>query len=67
VWTCVLKAPHFERIRESLKISSAAHRPDGVHLRVVSPERPIDSAVEAEPMLEDAFLLLMNGEARSTA
>ncbi len=60
VWTLVMDSERFEALRHRLKVSGAARRPDGVHLRVVSRERPDPSAKEAEPTLEDAFLYLMS-------
>lgn len=60
VWEAVLSSNEFEAIRTSLKISNAVRRPDGVHIRIVSPERPIPDCSPVEPALEDAFILFMN-------
>ena len=59
VWRAVVSSEEFERLRTSLKISSAIRKPDGVHLRFVGPASTI-SASAVEPELEDAFLYLMN-------
>ena len=59
VWQSVVSSEEFNRLRTTLKISSAVRKPDGVHIRFVGP----DAAIEAHavgPELEDAFLYLMN-------
>ena len=64
VWEVVVPSAEFENVRRSLKISSAVRRPDGVHARVVSDERPRLDARSVEPTLEDAFLFVMNASRR---
>lgn len=66
VWRSVVTSEQFEKLRTSLKISSAVRKPDGVHLRFVSPTPEID-AHPIEPELEDAFLYLMNFSAANNA
>ncbi|MGH8091964.1 MAG: ABC transporter ATP-binding protein [Chthoniobacterales bacterium] len=58
-WHSVVSSEEFDRLRASLKISSAIRKSDGVHIRFVGP-RPAIAASAAEPELEDAFLYLMN-------
>jgi ABC-type multidrug transport system ATPase subunit len=58
-WEAVLEPEEFERVRESLTVSSLLRRGDGVHLRVVAAERPLGDAVPVGPDLEDAYLALM--------
>ena len=58
-WRSVVSSEEFDRLRTSLKISSAIRKPDGVHIRFVGPA-PAIAAAAAEPELEDAFLYLMN-------
>jgi ABC-2 type transport system ATP-binding protein len=60
VWEVVVPSAEFETVRRSLKISSAVRRPDGVHARVVSDERPRLDGRAVEPTLEDAFLFVMS-------
>lgn len=60
VWEAVLSSESFEKVRTNLKISNAVRKPDGVHVRVVSPEQPLPDSSTVEPGLEDAFLLYMN-------
>ncbi|RPH37634.1 ABC transporter ATP-binding protein [bacterium] len=61
VWEAVLPSHEFERQRSSLRISSAAQRPDGVHVRLVGDGAGIIGATCAEPNLEDAYILLTGG------
>ena len=58
-WQSVVSSEEFDRLRTTLKISSAIRKPDGVHIRFVGPE-PAIAATAAGPELEDAFLYLMN-------
>lgn len=41
---------------DALRISNMIHEADGVHLRIVSEEKPDDCAVHTMPTLEDVFL-----------
>jgi len=66
VWELVVPSAEFETVRRSLQISSAVRRPDGVHARVVSEERPRFDARVVEPTLEDAFLFVMNASRRQS-
>ena len=59
VWQSVVSSEEFDRLRTTLKISSAIRRPGGVHIRFVGAEPAIASSA-VEPELEDAFLYLMN-------
>jgi len=59
VWQSVVSSEEFDRLRTTLKISSAIRKPDGVHIRFVGPAAAI-SATPVEPEMEDAFLYLMN-------
>src|SRR5436190_3959123 len=63
VWEMVVASEDFERLRRNTRVSSAVRKADGVHVRVVSADRPITSATEAEPTLEDAFLFTMSRQA----
>jgi ABC-type multidrug transport system ATPase subunit len=56
VWEMVVPSEEFERMRQTLRISAAVRKGDGVHVRVVSPQPPQRDAIAAEPTLEDAFL-----------
>jgi len=63
VWELVLSSERFDELRKTARVSSAVRKADGVHVRIVSPdktnaEQPGASA--AEPTLEDAFLYTMS-------
>jgi ABC-type multidrug transport system ATPase subunit len=59
VWEAVVPSDEFDRLRTTVKISSAVRKADGVHIRLVGPS-PTPGATPVEPELEDAFLYLMN-------
>ena len=62
VWELVVPSELFETMRRQLRVSSAVRKPDGVHVRVVAAEAPVNGAIAVEPSLEDAFLFTMRGE-----
>lgn len=62
VWQVVVTSEVLAAHRDTLKISSAVRKADGIHLRVVHPEAPLGGAVVAEPTLEDAYLHAMSFE-----
>ena len=62
-----MSSEEFDRLRTTLKVSSAVRKPDGVHIRFVGPASDL-AATAVEPELEDAFLYLMNfGTEETTA
>lgn len=63
VWKSVIPSEEFDRLRTTMRISSATRKPDGVHIRFVGAKPEIDAA-PVEPELEDAFLYLMNSPDR---
>jgi len=56
VWEMVVSSDRYDELRRTAKVSTALRKSDGVHVRVVSRERPSCDASAAEPSLEDAFL-----------
>ncbi|HEX6085995.1 MAG TPA: ABC transporter ATP-binding protein [Thermoanaerobaculia bacterium] len=64
VWEVVLPSQQFDEVRRTMHVSGAVRKSDGVHVRIVSPERPVPYATPAEPTLEDAFLFTMTVEDR---
>lgn len=60
VWQAVISSEELPAFQKRFKISNAIRKADGVHARIVHPERPLAGATEAEPDLEDAFLYVMN-------
>jgi ABC-type multidrug transport system ATPase subunit len=61
-WEAVVSAAEFELRRAELSVSGMLRRAGGVHLRLVSRERPLPQAAPVAPDLEDAYLLLMQSE-----
>ena len=59
VWECVVSSEDYSVLRTKIRISSAIRKSDGVHLRVVGAEKPVQGATPAEPGLEDAYLFHM--------
>jgi ABC-2 type transport system ATP-binding protein len=66
-WQAVLPSSEFERLRPGLVVSSLLRRADGVHVRIVSRERPLPGATPVEPDLEEAYLLLMSAGREAAA
>ena len=56
VWEMVVSSDRYDELRRTARVSTALRKSDGVHVRVVSRERPSCDAAAAEPSLEDAFL-----------
>jgi ABC-type multidrug transport system ATPase subunit len=56
VWEMVVPSSELSGLRERYRVSSTAHRSDGVHARVVAEHAPGASARPLEPSLEDAYL-----------
>ncbi|WP_374712033.1 ABC transporter ATP-binding protein [Symbiobacterium terraclitae] len=59
IWTARLPVSEYERRKGDLCIISARSTPEGVGLRLLSPERPLPDASPAAPTLEDAYFALM--------
>jgi ABC-type multidrug transport system ATPase subunit len=56
VWECVIASGDVPAAKQKYLISTSARRADGVHVRIVSTERPGEGAVTVSPTLEDAYL-----------
>jgi ABC-2 type transport system ATP-binding protein len=56
VWEWVVPSAELPAIRQRYLTSSAIHRSDGVHVRLVSEASPARGAMAALPTLEDAYL-----------
>ncbi|MGP7816115.1 ABC transporter ATP-binding protein [Niallia sp. 01092] len=56
VWNCVIPSTGLQDMQEKYSISSAIHRSDGVHARIVSDLRPNLNATPLPSSLEDAYL-----------
>lgn len=59
IWEVVVPSGELAALRTKHLISSAAHRSDGVHVRVVADESPSASARTLEASLEDAYLAVL--------
>jgi len=67
VWECIISSEESTLLRQEHLISSTVQRSDGVHVRVVSPQKPSANASPATPTLEDAYLYLLSGLNREQA
>jgi ABC-2 type transport system ATP-binding protein len=56
VWTWVVSSDEFVKLKGGHLISNTARRSDGVHVRVVSEQKPNANAECASATLEDAYL-----------
>ncbi len=56
VWEAVVPSEQFDAVRAQFKTSRAIRKPDGVHVRIVHHEKPVDGALPVEPDLEEAFI-----------
>jgi ABC-type multidrug transport system ATPase subunit len=56
VWRWVISSQELSTIKLTCLISSSARRSDGVHVRVVSEQKPDPEAVPTSATLEDAYL-----------
>jgi ABC-2 type transport system ATP-binding protein len=56
VWEWVIPSADLPAVRQRYRTSSAIHRSDGVHVRLVAETRPAIGAVTVAPTLEDAYL-----------
>jgi ABC-type multidrug transport system ATPase subunit len=56
VWMWVVSSEDFARLKQSCLISNTTRRSDGVHIRVVSEQKPDVCAEPASASLEDAYL-----------
>jgi ABC-2 type transport system ATP-binding protein len=67
VWEVVVASADLPALRQKHLISSAAHRSDGVHARVVADAPPAPSARPLEPSLEDAYLAALATQRNAAA
>ena len=67
IWEVVVPSADLPALRGKYLVSSAAHRTDGVHARVVAPAAPAAAARQLEPSLEDAYLDVLSTQRKSAA
>jgi len=63
VWSVTADAATAIRLQERGQVSAMVTDARGVTLRLISPDRPHEAAVPAEPTLEDAYLLAVGERA----
>jgi ABC-type multidrug transport system ATPase subunit len=56
VWEVVVPEAELATVKRDYTVAGTTRRSDGVHLRVVSGDRPMDDATPVEPTLEEAYL-----------
>lgn len=56
VWEIVVPESELSELKSRYTVASTTRRSDGVHLRVIAPERPLQGASPVEPTLEEAYL-----------
>lgn len=56
VWNITISPDHAKRYMDRYKVSNVKSIPDGMQLRVLSAEKPMENAVQEEITLEDVFL-----------
>ncbi|MBQ8262660.1 MAG: ABC transporter ATP-binding protein [Lachnospiraceae bacterium] len=56
VWTCVVSLQEVAEITKRYKVSNMKSEQQGVELRIISSEKPYETAVCVRPSLEDVFL-----------
>lgn len=60
VWTWVVPSSKLGELKGRCLISGSIHRPDGVHVRIISENPPAPEATPVSPSLEDAYLYHLN-------
>ena len=56
VWTCVVSQQEVSEITKQYKVSNMKSEQQGVELRIISSEKPYETATCVRPSLEDVFL-----------
>lgn len=56
VWTSVVPADKLGEIQRQFIVSNAIQKSDGIHVRIISKQKPHLNAASVEPTLEDAYL-----------
>ena len=65
VWELVVPGERLPDLRSRHPVTSAVHRPDGAHVRLLAERPPTPDARAAVPTLEDAYLWMMRDAAGS--
>ena len=67
MWEWVIPSAELAAVRQRYLSSSAIHRSDGVHVRLVAESPPGEGAIAAIPTLEDAYLYWISNTRRTPA
>lgn len=67
VWECFVKKDQVAAYMRNYKISNMKTEPEGAALRIISQDRPAESAKRTEASLEDVFLYYFGENAKSEA
>ena len=62
IWEMTIASVDVPAIKRKHLVSGTVRRSDGVHVRLVSPERPAPDARIAQPTLEDAYLYCISNQ-----
>lgn len=60
VWNWIVPSSKLSELKGRYMISGSMHRPDGVHVRIISESAPAPEATLISPSLEDAYLYHLN-------
>jgi ABC-2 type transport system ATP-binding protein len=60
VWNWIVPSSKLSELKSHYLISGSIHRPDGVHVRIISENAPAPEATPLSPSLEDAYLYHLN-------
>jgi ABC-type multidrug transport system ATPase subunit len=67
VWEWIVPSADLPAVRQGHLVSSAIHRSDGVHIRMVANASPGTGATKASPTLEDSYLYEISQAGKTTA
>lgn len=56
VWESVVSADKIEELQQRVIISNSMQQSDGIHVRIISNQKPMLDAIQTLPSLEDAYL-----------
>jgi ABC-type multidrug transport system ATPase subunit len=56
VWECTMSSEDYNKVKDELLVSDFFHSTDGIHIRVISNNRPKGNSIQVIPKLEDAYL-----------
>lgn len=62
VWECETTERELENLDRSICVVNSHHQGKQIRLRAVSPTKPMEAAVRAEPNLEDLYLSVFYDE-----